>query len=592
MFRFVDNVLMFVSSKLLHPVVLKGCEKKSKKTCNPTRYPIISARPYSSYKKAVSSNLIDSMNTIKSPVFQNYVDPPDMLELENGSQRDNDELKLPNEAPKGDLEIFNKPDQTRILNVVNSSSIQLVSLGGAIGTGLLIGSGKSLAAGPVPMLVGYSVTSCFVFLMCQALGELTVTLPLNGGFTNYSSRLIGTCWGFTAAWNYGIQWATLFPMQLVAARVTVDYWSTECPVMLIMFALVFFVNLKGAKAYFVLQATCSAVKLIAIALFSIVAIGVNMGAFNDPIGFKYWKSPGMVSDQGLLGLFVCITTSVFSFAGTELIGMTASEQEHPEQVIPRAIRRISRRTITVSLVTVFILSLSVAYDNPDLIGSGGTDSSPFVIALGEIGSNGTAAHLMNGVILVAVVSLGISSVYAASRTLVALAENRHAPAFFAITDTNGTPYYSVIAVSLVGISAAILEFWPQLQDRIIFFLITFGGVSVLVSYLTICLCHLRLRKLLCDWNIECTRLYFQAQLGIWGSVLAVIMAPLLLILQPVIPFLKNKSEFSYTTMAEHCVGIFIIAALFLARLVYSLVFHRGLQNNPIKLEHLCLQERN
>lgn len=473
-------------------------------------------------------------------------------------------------------------------------SAQFISIGSAIGTGLLIGSGKCLTAGPLVMMIGYSVTSMFIYLMCQALGELTVTLPLNGGFTNYTSRLLGPNWGFTLAWNYGLQWASVLPMQLIAARITMDYWNdAKLPITIPMFIVVMAANLFSVRIYAYLQTFFSIIKLFSLALFAIAAVGVNMGAFNDDaIGFKYWKNPGPISDQGLLGLVICISTSIFSFAGTELIGVTSSEQMNPEETVPIAIKQLSMRVVSVILPCAFIISLSVPYNDHNLIGSAkGSNSSPFVLALSKEGG-GVASSLMNGVVLVTVISLGVSSVYAASRTLVALAENGHAPSCFTKTTNNGTPFNAVVVVGLVGVTVLFLDFWPEFLDQALMVFISFGGASILFSYLTICACHIRLRRLLSEMDIPLAKLHFQAQFGIYGSIIAVTMATVLLLLQPCLPFFspESSSKISLTTIAECTLGLFVLLILYLLGLLYCCIRDVKFkeEDNSLSIYEFCL----
>jgi amino acid transporter len=222
-------------------------------------------------------------------------------------------------------------------------------------------------------------------------------------------------------------------------------------------------------------------------------------------------------------------TAAFSFAGTELVGLAASETPNPRETMPAAVKGTFWRITIIYVLSLTIIGLMVPYDEPRLTGESGAAASPFVIALNRANINGMD-HLINVTICISVLSVGLSCVYAGSRTLTALAETGYAPKMFTYVDKSSRPLYSLIAV-LIWAPLAYLNVDEDLGNEVFFWLLALSGLSTLFSWGTILLCHIRFRR---AWKVQghhIDELPYRALGGVYGSWFGVIVIGLVLIAQ-------------------------------------------------------------
>lgn len=209
---------------------------------------------------------------------------------------------------------------------LSNFNIQMICFGGSIGTGLFIALSKSLTAGPLLMLLCYFMVSTFIYCMCQALCELSVSMKVTGSFTNYSTKLINKSWGLAMGWNYCLQWMFLLPMELVAATMAFDYWPffngriSHTVIITVFYISIIIMNLFSVEYYGIAESVFSIIKIAAIVIFAFIAVLIDTGALGgDVIGFRYWRNPGLIAPNGLNLFTQVFITSVFSFAGSELV---------------------------------------------------------------------------------------------------------------------------------------------------------------------------------------------------------------------------------------------------------------------------------
>ncbi|CUM66074.1 uncharacterized protein PRCAT00003728001 [Priceomyces carsonii] len=460
---------------------------------------------------------------------------------------------------------------------ISGFSVQCIAIGGAVGTGLLIGSGKSLTAGPGSLLLAYLLISSFIYCMCQSLGELSVCMPIKGGFTNYSSKFVDRSWGFAMAWNYCFQWMILLPMELVAATMTFKFWPSvsakisDITIISLFFIGIICMNLLSVKYYGFAEIVFALIKIAAIALFAILAVLVDCGVFGNPIGFSYWKDPGMFSPSGFYGFVNCVITAAFSFAGSELVGLAAAESKNPEKMIPKAIRQVFWRIGGFYMISLFVISLVVPYNHPSLVGSGDSNvnASPFVLALANIKNSSIFATIMNIVILASILSVGNSSIYASSRTLIALSENKQAPKVFGYIDRKRRPIIATITSMAFGLLAYVSVLWPRGSETMFLWLMSMSGISVILSYATICVCHLRFRMTLKHNKILVEKaLQYRAQTGTLGSWYGVTLSLLVVAAQILVAIMQDGLGFSLEAFFQQTLGIFIILISYVGHKIY------------------------
>ncbi|GMG20456.1 unnamed protein product [Ambrosiozyma monospora] len=267
--------------------------------------------------------------------------------------------------------------------------LQMISIGGSIGSGLFVGSGSALrVGGPASVLIAW--TSCSLMMYCniQALTEMTVTYPVSGAFVQYSSRFISPAWGFAMAWNYAFGWSISLPLEMVAASITIKYWNDNinpAAWVSIFYVLIIVINLFGVRGYGEAEFVLSSIKIIAIVGFIILGIILNCGggpSGEGYIGGKYWHNPGAFHN-GFKGLFSVFPTAAFSFGGTELIGLTAAETRNPRKALPQASKQVFWRISLFYIISMLLVALLVPYNDKRLFSSSSVDTSasPFVIAI-------------------------------------------------------------------------------------------------------------------------------------------------------------------------------------------------------------------
>lgn len=412
--------------------------------------------------------------------------------------------------------------------------LQMIAIGGAIGTGLFLGSGQVLAkGGPASVLISYILIGLMIFCTMQALGELSITFPVSGAFVTYNVRFLDPSWGFAMAWNYCLQWLVVMPLELVAAAIAIQFWDTKtnpavyCAV---FWVFIMAINLFGVKGYGEAEFVFSLIKVLAVIGFIILSIILVCGGGpkGGYIGGKYWHNPGPFN-HGFKGLCSVFVNAAFSFAGTELVGLAAAETENPRKSVPKATKQVVWRIALFYIVSLVLVGLLVPYNDDSLKNSDGTARySPFVIAIKNAGIGGLPS-VMNAVIMIAVLSVGNSSVYGSSRTLAALAAANQAPKIFGFIDKRGRPMVGILFQGAFGLICFISA---SNKEGIAFnWMQAISALSSLLTWGSICLSHLRFRYVLRYQGRDTSELAYTSQAGVIGSCFGVLLNTLVLIAQ-------------------------------------------------------------
>ncbi|EOD45204.1 Amino acid/polyamine transporter I [Neofusicoccum parvum] len=416
--------------------------------------------------------------------------------------------------------------------------LQMIAIGGSIGTGLFVGSGKALAnGGPASLLIAFGLIGVMLYCTVHALGEMAVLFPVAGSFSAYSTRFIDPAWGFAMGWNYALQWLIVLPLEIVAASITVNYWNqgavNNAAWVAIFLVVIVAINLFGVKGYGEAEFVFSIIKVIAVIGFIILGIILNVGGGpkGGYIGSKYWHDPGAFN-HGFKGLCSVFVTAAFAFAGTELVGLAAAETANPRKSLPTAVKQVFWRITLFYIVSLTLIGLLVPYNDDRLLsGSSSADAaaSPFVIAIQNAGID-VLPSVMNVVIMIAVLSVGNSAVYGSSRTLAALADQGQAPRIFAYIDRKGRPMVGIIVSSVLGL-LAFLAADSEVEDKAFTWMLAISGLSSIFTWMSICGAHIRFRK---GWKVQghsLDELAFRSQPGVIGSWIGFIFNGLVLIAQ-------------------------------------------------------------
>ncbi|CAK7272969.1 histidine permease [Sporothrix epigloea] len=411
---------------------------------------------------------------------------------------------------------------TRLSRELKGRHLQMIAIGGSIGAGLFVATGKALSeGGPAAVLLSYVFTGLMIYYTVHALGELAVNFPVAGSFSAFSTRFLDPSWGFAMGWNYAFQWLVVLPLEIIAASMTVTYWNPELNKAIfvtIFLVIIVGINLFGVKGFGEAEFVFAIIKVTAIVGFILLGIVINIGGTptDGYIGGKYWRDPGAFNN-GFKGMCSVLTTSAFAFGGTELMGLAAAETQNLRKSLPTAIKQVFWRITLFYVVATTLVGLLVPFDNPRLPGTtniADATASPFVIAIETAGIH-VLPSVMNTVILIAVVSVGNSSVYGSSRTLAALADQGQAPRILSYIDRRGRPLVAILVATCVGLVAYLAD--VEVESDVLDWMLAISALSSVFTWGSICLSHIRFRMAWLKRGRTLEELAFRAHSGVIGS---------------------------------------------------------------------------
>ncbi len=396
--------------------------------------------------------------------------------------------------------------------------IQMIALGGALGTGLFLGAGGRLNAGGPGLAIVYALCGVIGYLMLRSLGEMVVHRPTSGSFTSYSREFLGEKAAFFAGWIYFIAWVTVGIAELTAIAVYLKFWGLFEPVpqwILVAIALlvVVGVNLLGVRLFGEAEFWFAFIKVAAIVLFMIIGVVVlitGQEVSGHQPGFATLHTGGWFPN-GVLPLIVMTQGVIFAYAGIDMIGVTAGESENPEQEIPKAINTTIWRIVFFYVGSVFLLALLL----PAAVYK--AEESPFVTFLNALGVP-YAADIMNLVVLTAALSSVNAGLYATARILKPLALQGSAPKFLGVMSAQGVPIGGVWLTTGMFIFGVILNYIvPEGAFEIV---LNLGAIAILAMWSMICLAHLGYLNAAKRGIV--TRHHYRAPLGALGDVIVLI----------------------------------------------------------------------
>lgn len=265
----------------------------------------------------------------------------------------------------------------------------------------------------------------------------------------------------------------------------------------------------------------------------LLGIVINIGGnpTSGYIGSKYWHDPGSFNN-GFKGMCSVLVTSAFAFAGTEMVGLAAAETANPRKSLPTAIKQVFWRISLFYILALTVVGLLVPYDDVRLLGASkspaDTSASPFVIAIQDAGIQ-VLPSIMNGVILIAVMSVGNSSVFGSSRTIAALADQGQAPRWLSYVDRRGRPLMAILCASTFGFLAYLAD--SKQEEAVFNWLMAISALSSVFTWASICLAHIRFRKAWALRGRSIHELAFRAQTGVYGSWFGLSLNILVLVAQ-------------------------------------------------------------
>ncbi|KAK4190047.1 amino acid permease/ SLC12A domain-containing protein [Podospora australis] len=461
----------------------------------------------------------------------------------------------------------------QLVKSLKNRHLQMIAMGGAIGAGLFVGSGRALASGgPASLIICYSIVGIMILNTCQALAEMAVLYPINGAFYQYVIRFVDPSWGFAIGWSYALTWLTVLPFELVVVAMTIDYWDSPVPhgVWIAVFLVILSaIQIFGVKGYGEVECALSMIKIIACLGFMILGIIINCGGVGPQgyLGAKYWREPGAFTG-GFDGFCSVFVVAAFSFGGTELVGLAAAESQNPQKSIPQASRQVFVRIIFFYIINLFILGLILPFDHERLGGST-SRSSPFVIAISEAGIK-VLPDIMNAIIVIAVISVANCCAYGSTRTIQAMASQGMAPKFFHKIDSKGRPVNCIILQLIFGL-LAFIGLAPS-GKKIFDWLLALTALSYFFIWGSVCLAHIRFRKAMHLQGISLDVVPYTPTLGVYGSYCGlglIFLSLLATFYSAVAPAAKQKEGYGIDHFfAEYLAG-FVVLALYLFWKIYT-----------------------
>lgn len=373
---------------------------------------------------------------------------------------------------------------------LNNRHIQLIAIGGAIGTGLFLGSGQTISLTGPSLLFTYMLIGIVLFAFMRALGELLLSNSKFNSFVDIANEYLGPFGGFVIGWTYWVCWIVSSMSDLTAMGQYFAYWYPQVPhwltVLFIVLLLISF-NLLGARLFGELEFWFSIIKVVTIITMVIVGLVLIFLSFKTEYGHASFGNlihHGGMFPHGAAGFLMSFQIAVYSFIGIELIGVTAGETKNPEKTIPKAINNVPIRILLFYIGGLLVIMSVIPWFKVD------PDSSPFVKLFTLIGVP-FAAGIVNFVVLTAAASATNSGIYSNSRILFGLAKQGLGPKVLTKTNSNGVPYLSMLVSSITLLIAALLNFiFPDAIKLFIYvttlstvlFLVVWG--MIIVSYIT------------------------------------------------------------------------------------------------------------
>ncbi len=383
-------------------------------------------------------------------------------------------------------------ESSQLQRGLKNRHIQLIAMGGAIGTGLFLGSAHVIESAGPSIILGYAIGGLIAFLIMRQLGEMIVEEPVAGSFSHFANKYWGKFAGFLAGWNYWILYVLVAMTELTAVAKYINYWWPHIPAwasVLTFFVIITLVNLGNVKFYGESEFWLSIVKVTAVVAMIVFGIYLLVTAGPDSTAsFSNLWTHGGFFPHGFEGLFYMLAFLMFAFGGIELIGMAAAEAKDPQKTIPKAINQVVLRILVFYVGSMTILLSLVPWNELQL---GGLDKSPFVMIFSQLGI-GWAAHLLNFIILTAALSVYNSGMYANSRMLFGLAQQGNAPKIFTQTNKQGVPIPAVLFSALLIFGCVLLNYFAP-EDALSNLIYIVVGALVL-NWAMISLTHLKFIK--------------------------------------------------------------------------------------------------
>jgi GABA permease len=379
----------------------------------------------------------------------------------------------------------NPPPELR--RTLKRRHMEMIALGGVIGAGLFVGSGVVIkAAGPAAVL-SFALTGALVVLVMRMLGEMAAAFPAVGGFYEYNRLALGELAGFLTGWMYWYFWVIVVALEAVAGARLLVYWSPQAQTWVLTLCLVLaftLLNLLSVRSWGEAEYWFASIKVIAIVVFLCVGAAYTAGAWPGAQGgFANLTSHGGFLPNGLGPVLTGAVAATGFYFGAELVTVAAGESAAPEEAVAAATQSVISRVLVFYVGSILVVVTLLPWNSPGI-------AQPYVSALQQL-KIPAAAHIMNAVILTAVLSALNSGLFASSRMLMALARRGDAPRALARLNLRGVPTRAILTGTVFGYAAVVMNYLSP--EHVFAFLVNSYGTVAIFVYVLIAVAEFRLR---------------------------------------------------------------------------------------------------
>lgn len=380
-------------------------------------------------------------------------------------------------------------EQGNLKKGLSNRHIQLIALGGSIGTGLFLGIAQTIKLAGPSVILGYAIAGLIAFLMMRQLGEMIVEDPVSGSFSHFAYKYWSKFAGFMSGWNYWVLNILVCMAELSAIGLYIHYWWPEIPTWvsaLGFFIFINVINLLHVKLFGEMEFWLAIIKVLAI--IAMIAFGSYLlasGSGGSQSNIQNLWELGGFFPNGIMGLVMAMAMIMFAFGGIELVGIAAAETDNPQKTLPKAINQIVYRVLLFYILSLVIILSLYPWNQ---MAQGG---SPFVLIFDSLGSQ-TVATILNFVVLTAAISVYNSTNYCTSRMLLGLAQQGNAPKFLSKINPRGVPVNAVMVSAFFTLLCVLINYlFPEKAFNLLMMLVV---AAIVINWVVISYTHLKFKK--------------------------------------------------------------------------------------------------
>lgn len=483
------------------------------------------------------------------------------VDVTKASKIDNEEDDDDNSSFTGSRKLSKN---VHIRRGLKSRHIQLIGIGGTIGTALFVQIASVLnKGGPASLFIAFT-SWCFpIFALTFTTSEMVTQYPVPSPFTNLAGRFFDEAMEVASGWNFFILQSTLVPFEITSITYIIEYWRTDfSPWMVIVPQVVLYIIINSVcpvRYYGEVEFWLSILKVLLIVgllLFTFITM-VGGNPKHDAYGFRYWNNPGAFAEYRpgvfgepgkhlsagalcrFMGFAACFSQASYTIAGPDYVSMAAGEAINPRKILPKAYKGVLWRLSCFFMLGTLAMGIVCAYNDPELLralnsSDSGASGSPYVIAMERLDIP-VLPSIVNVGLIISAFSAGNSYFYCASRSLHALAIRGQAPSIFKLCLPNGVP----IAASMVVVAFAMLSFLQEgnSANQVLSYIVSLGTPAELANYALMSATYIRFYFAMKAQGIDRKTLRFRS----WG--------------QPYLAYFSFFATFSMTWLAGWAVFI-------------------------------------